>query len=163
MKTLHYLGLSEEQVQPVAKELAQLLADFQVYYSNLRGFHWNIQGKGFFVLHEKFESLYNAAAANIDEIAERLLQLGVTPENRFSAYLQQSQIKEVGVLHCSEEAVRHILDSLQLLISQERELIEKASEINDDVTAAIASDFLVSQEKQVWMLTAFLNDFECKA
>ena len=24
--------------------LQQLLADFQVYYTNLRGFHWNIKG-----------------------------------------------------------------------------------------------------------------------
>lgn len=162
MKTLDYLGLSSESVQPVVKGLAQLLADMQVYYTNLRGFHWNIQGKGFFVLHEKFEALYTAVAAQVDEVAERMLQLGSTPENRFSEYLKQANLEEVGAFHCADEAVKYILESLKLLIEEERRLIQVASEINDDVTVALIGEFLNGQEKQVWMLTAFLNDFNCK-
>ena len=83
-----YLGLDENKVQPVVKGLAQLLADFQVFYANLRGLHWNVKGKRFFSLHAKYEELYNDAAEKVDEIAERLLQLGATPENRFSEYLK---------------------------------------------------------------------------
>ena len=84
MNTLSYLGLDENKVQPVVKGLAQLLADFQVFYANLRGLHWNVKGKRFFSLHAKYEELYNDAAEKVDEIAERLLQLGATPKNRFS-------------------------------------------------------------------------------
>ena len=29
-------------------ELNKLLADYQIYYQNLRGFHWNIKGQQFF-------------------------------------------------------------------------------------------------------------------
>ena len=53
MNTLMYLGLDENKVQPVVKGLAQLLADFQVFYANLRGLHWNVKGKRFFSLHAK--------------------------------------------------------------------------------------------------------------
>ena len=53
MKTLDYLHLNEKKVAGVASALHQLLADFQVHYTNLRGMHWNIKGHGFFVLHEK--------------------------------------------------------------------------------------------------------------
>ena len=42
----------------IANELNSLLANYQIYYQNLRGFHWNIQGRNFFELHEKFEELY---------------------------------------------------------------------------------------------------------
>lgn len=52
MKTLDYLHLNEKKVAGVASALHQLLADFQVHYTNLRGMHWNIKGHGFFVLHE---------------------------------------------------------------------------------------------------------------
>lgn len=76
MKTLDYLQLNASATDNVVKSLQQLLADFQVYYTNLRGFHWNIQGPDFFVLHSKFEDLYNDAADKIDEIAERILTLG---------------------------------------------------------------------------------------
>ena len=49
MKTLNYIKLNESGVANVVSALHQLLADFQVYYTNLRGFHWNIKGHGFFV------------------------------------------------------------------------------------------------------------------
>ena len=68
-----YLGLDGNKVQPVVKGLAQLLADYQVFYTNLRGLHWNVKGNRFFGLHAKYEELYNDAAEKVDEIAERLL------------------------------------------------------------------------------------------
>ena len=88
MKTLNYIKLNESGVANVVSALHQLLADFQVYYTNLRGFHWNIKGHGFFVLHEKLESMYDDAAEKVDEIAERILMLGGVPENKFSEYLK---------------------------------------------------------------------------
>ena len=38
MKTLDYLHLNENKVNSVVSALHQLLADFQVHYTNLRGF-----------------------------------------------------------------------------------------------------------------------------
>ena len=52
MKNLDYTGLDAKKVEKVVKELSQLLADFQVYYANLRGFHWNVKGDKFYQLHE---------------------------------------------------------------------------------------------------------------
>ena len=71
MRTLEFLGLDEKKVQYVVKELSVLLADLQVYYSNLRGFHWDVKGHGFFVMHSKYEELYNDAAEKVDEVAVR--------------------------------------------------------------------------------------------
>ena len=82
MKTLNVTGLNNSV--KVVNALAQLLADFQVHYTNLRNLHWNVKGHGFFILHEKYEELYDDAASKIDEIAERMLQLDATPEHRFS-------------------------------------------------------------------------------
>ena len=79
MKTLDYLHLDEKKVQGVVSALHSLLADFQVFYTNLRGFHWDIEGHGFFVLHGKFEELYDDAAEKADQIAERILMLGGKP------------------------------------------------------------------------------------
>ena len=51
MRTLDYIHLDASAVSNVVASLKQLLADYQVFYTNLRGFHWNIKGHGFFVLH----------------------------------------------------------------------------------------------------------------
>lgn len=154
MKTLDYLHLDEMNLTEVVKALHKLLADFQVHYTNLRGLHWNIKGRGFFTLHEKFESMYNDTADKVDEIAERILMLGGVPENRFSEYLKQSEVKEVGEVSCGYDAINIVLDTYKLLIGKERELIELANRANDVVTADMLTGYLKEQEKMVWMLVA---------
>ena len=154
MKRVEVLGLNEKKVENVVNDLSVLLADFQVFYSNLRNFHWNVKGHGFFVLHSKYEELYNDAAEKVDEVAERILQLGSNPESCFSAYLQSAEIKEAGVVSCSKEAVDLLLGYYKTLIARERRIIEVASDAHDDTTVSLMNDFLIQQEKTVWMLVA---------
>lgn len=154
MRTLDYLGLDEKKVQVVVDNLAVLLADLQVYYANLRGWHWNVKGHDFFPMHEMYEKLYDDVAAKADEVAERILQLGGKPENHASAYLQVSEVKEAGEVHNGHEAFNALLDTLKILIARERRIAEVASEAHDETTVAIMDDFLKGQEKTVWMLVA---------
>ena len=157
MKTLNYIHLDEKGANNVVASLQQLLADFQIYYANLRGFHWNIKGHGFFVLHSKFEDLYNDAAAKVDEIAERILMLGGTPANKYSEYLKIADVKEVDRVSNGDEALGHILETYSYLIAEERKLLSVASANSDEVTVAMMSDYLKEQEKMVWMLTAYMS------
>ena len=124
-------------------------------YTNLRGFHWDIKGHGFFVLHSKFEDMYNDAAEKVDEIAERILMLGGSPENKFSSYLKVAKVKEISGITCGGEAVDHILETYSYLIGEERKVIELANEAGDDATADLMTGYLKEQEKMVWMLVAF--------
>lgn len=155
MKTLNYLHLDEKKVNGVVNELKQLLADFQVHYTNLRGVHWNIKGRGFFTLHEKFESMYNDAAEKVDELAERILMLGGEAENKFSEYLKVAKVKEVSDITCTTCAVDYVLDTYKHLIGLERKAIDTANEAGDAVTADMLTGYLKEQEKMVWTLVAF--------
>lgn len=155
MRTLDYLNLNEARVANVVTALQNLLADFQIYYSNLRGFHWEIKGRGFFVLHEKFESMYDDTATKVDEIAERILTLGGTPENKYSGYLKVARIPEVSGVTSSHEVVDNILNTYKHFIAEERKLIDLANEANDAVTADMLTGYLKEQEKMIWMLVAF--------
>ena len=154
MNPLNYTALSEAKVAPVVDALAPLLADLQIYYTNLRGFHWNVVGPQFFPFHEQFEHLYNSVNEKVDEVAERILQLGATPEHRYSEYVKRANVKDTAVVRSGEEGMHNVLDTLKLLIAQERKVLAAAQEAGDEVTAAIMSDYLRGQEKQVWMLTA---------
>lgn len=155
MKTLDFLHLSDKNIIQVIDALQQLLADYQVFYTNLRDFHWNIKGHGFFTLHAKFEEIYNDAATKIDEIAERILMLGGTPENRFSKYLDSAKIKETTDIKCGTDAIDNILDSLGYIIQEERRLTAIADLADDVVTIDMLTGYLAQQEKLVWMLVAF--------
>ncbi|WP_029902623.1 Dps family protein [Prevotella sp. 10(H)] len=157
MKTLDYINLDADKANGIVNSLQQLLADFQVFYTNLRGFHWNIQGKSFFTLHSKFEEMYDDTAEKVDEIAERILMLGGTPANKFSEYLKTTKVKEVSDVVCGKEAIQNILDTYKIIIAAERELLSQASEAEDESTVALMSDYLKEQEKTVWMLVAYCS------
>ena len=156
MKTTDYLSLDTKAPKKISDELQNLLADFQVYYTNLRGFHWNIKGPRFFQLHGAFEKLYDEVSDQIDEIAERILMLGETPLHNFSDYLKKNEIKETGVVANGDEALKLVLGYLKILIAKERKILEMAADANDEGTVAIISDYILGQEKTVWMLASML-------
>ncbi|MDR2466428.1 MAG: DNA starvation/stationary phase protection protein [Prevotellaceae bacterium] len=157
MNTLNYIRLDSDKTAKIIAKLQQLLADYHVYYSNLRGYHWNVKGSGFFTLHEKLEEWYDNAADRIDEIAERILTLGDVPENRPDDYLKKARIQSVGNIACGETAATNVRADLDVLIALERELKILADNAGDEGTASMMSDYIRSQEKLVWMLTAFLS------
>ncbi|MEO9503058.1 Dps family protein [Nonlabens ulvanivorans] len=155
MKNMNNIGLDTKASQNTAVELNDLLANYQLFYMNLRGFHWNIKGKKFFELHLKFEELYNDALIKVDEIAERVLTLSATPLHTFNAYLDASEIKSAENVTDGEVAINGILESLKILLSKERAISSIAGDANDEGTVALMSDYIVQQEKLVWMLSAY--------
>ena len=48
MKTLNLIGLDKEKSKELVNHLNDLLANYQIFYQNLRGFHWNVKGSNFF-------------------------------------------------------------------------------------------------------------------
>jgi starvation-inducible DNA-binding protein len=152
---MNYLGIKQVSILDTAEELNNLLSNYQIYYQNLRNFHWNISGQHFFDLHEKFESLYNDAKLSIDEIAERILTLRLKPASTLSTYLERSEIKE-HVTTDSNEMVRVVLENHRILIENMRRVINLASEKGDEGTVDMISSFLSNIEKKSWMLDAWL-------
>lgn len=157
MKNINNIGLDDKASQTTALQLNDLLSNYQLFYMNLRGFHWNIKGKKFFELHLKFEELYNDALVKVDEIAERVLTLSATPLHSFKKYLETSDIKPAENVTDGEIAIDSVLEALKTLLEKERAILSIAAEVNDEGTVALMSDYIVQQEKLVWMLSAYRN------
>ncbi|WP_118194459.1 Dps family protein [Albibacterium indicum] len=152
------ISLEEKKLRPVVENLHDLLANYHIYYQNLRGCHWNIKGPHFFTLHAKFEELYNAAITTIDELAERILTLGKDPESRYSVFKTQSEIEEVETIGMKDtDMVKAITDNLSILIALERDLLAITSEANDEGSNDMVNAFMQFNEKQNWMLRSFLK------
>lgn len=157
MKT-NNLGLPVQESEIIAHDLNILLSNFQVYYQNLRGIHWNIRGKRFFDLHVKFEELYNDSQLKIDLIAERVLTLGKTPFHTFDEYISNNQLTVGKNISNDEKAIQLIVDSISLLLKIERGILIKSNEIGDEGTNSMMSDFIKEQEKTLWMMHAWLAE-----
>lgn len=157
MKTTNLIGLDTSKSKKLAEKLNVLLANYSLFYQNTRGYHWNIKGEKFFELHVKFEELYNDLLLKIDEVAERILTLGYSPNHTYSQYQTVSSIKESKEVSDGTKAVENILNSFKTLISLQRELLTLSGEADDEGTNALMSDYIRAQEKLVWMYSAFLK------
>ena len=150
------LGLDKNKTDELANDLNVLLANFQVYYQNLRGLHWNIKGKNFFELHVKFEELYTDAQEKVDLIAERILTLQGQPVHTFEDYIKIASVAVAKDVTNDVEAVKVIVSSLSALIKIERKLLNLSDEADDEGTNSMMSDFISEQEKIIWMMNAWL-------
>ncbi|NLP57006.1 Dps family protein [Lutibacter sp. B1] len=151
------IGLDKNKTEDLVVGLNSLLANFQVYYQNLRGLHWNIKGKKFFELHAKFEEFYTDSQEKIDLIAERILTLGGTPLHTFTDYIEHSKVPVGKNIRNDVESMKLVVNSLSELLKIERVLLDESDEANDEGTNAMMSDFISEQEKTIWMLNAWLN------
>jgi len=157
MENLNAIGIDNNKAKHLAEKLNELLSNYSIFYQNTRGYHWNIKGEKFFELHLKFEELYNDLFLKIDEVAERILTLGYTPNHNYGDYRKTSKIKESAQISDGIVAVGDILTAFQTIIILERELLTLSADADDEGTNALMSDYIRLQEKLVWMYSSFLN------
>ena len=151
------IGLDAIKAKKLADLLNVLLANYQLFYINSRGFHWNIKGEKFFELHLKFEELYTDTQLKIDEIAERILTLGHTPDHTYTDFLKLSKKKEKKNITNGVKAVNSVIDAFSILITNHRQLLLLSAEEDDEGNNALMSDYIRQQEKLVWMYSAYLS------
>mgnify|MGYP005851077769 CR=1 FL=1 len=156
MKT-NEIGLEIKESKTLVIMLNDLLANYQIYYQNLRNFHWNVSGPNFFELHAKFEELYTVANVNVDSVAERVLTLGERPFSSYAEYIENSGIEEAKNVHDSKQMVEIIRENLNDLLTLERKVLESANENLDEGTASLMSDYITSKEKVLWILSSYLK------
>ncbi|TBW26630.1 Dps family protein [Gramella sp. KN1008] len=152
---MNYLGLDSNKTKKTVQELNVLLADYHLYYQKLRNFHWNIIGKNFFDLHEKFEELYEDAKVKVDEIAERILTLRYQPTSNLSEYLEASNLKEAASDISDSKMIELLLKDHGLILKQMRKVVEKANAAGDEGTIDLIGAYIGELEKTSWMLDAW--------
>ena len=151
------IGLDKVKTESLIEGLNTLLANYQVYYQNLRGLHWNIKGKNFFELHIKFEEFYTDSQEKIDMIAERILTLGGTPLHTFSDYVELAKVPVGKNVTNDEQSVQLVVTSLAELLKIERVLLEESDGADDEGTNSMMSDLIGEKEKTNWMFRAWLG------
>lgn len=154
---MNHLRMTEEDKQLVANQLNQVLADYHLLYQNLRNFHWNVKGKNFFTLHNKFEELYNSTLLHIDEVAERILTLREQPVSKWSEYIQLSTIDEAPTNLTDTEMIETLLGDFEKTLQSLFASLSTASEKEDEGTTDILTGYIGELEKESWMLSSYLG------
>lgn len=87
-------GIERRNAEKSVIKLNLLLADYELFYDDLKSLPLNIKETELLDLHEKFEECYNDIFAKIDTIAERILTIECKPLNTYANYLKTLRCKE---------------------------------------------------------------------
>ncbi len=155
------IALSEATRHNTTNTLNPLLASLQVYYVKLQHFHWNLTGRHFLELHEKLEEMYQDAFAKIDETAERIRGMGHFPYHTMKDFIENSEISEQPEIGSETDMIAEVVSDLNTMVAQLRGAIEQLSNSADNYADEGTIDMLIGYikdfEKQIWMLSAWLN------
>lgn len=158
MESIDAAGLNRESVGTMAKRLNELLANYAIFYQNVRGYHWRIKDDRFSAMPLKFEELCMRLQLNMDGLAERILTLGHSPILHYSEYKSLSTVPESDTISDGLTAVSDILLSFGVLITLQYNLHTLAGDTRDEVTCALMGEFIWESEKLAWVYAAYLNN-----
>lgn len=153
------IGVSEKNKQGVADLLNVLLADESILYVKTRNFHWNVTGPNFFGLHNLLEQQYDELAIMIDDIAERVRQLGHYALGTMEGYLKAAHLLETSNHEdlTAANMLKILVDDHETIIRTIRKDIIDNEKLKDNVTADFVTGLAEKHEKMVWMLRSSVS------
>jgi len=152
------IGISDKNRQEVANRLNILLADEHVLYTKIRNYHWNVEGSNFMEMHKFYEGLYDEVAEQIDEIAERIRQLGHYAQGRLKDFLKQANLDEQEYTNDQRTQLQNLLDDNETIIKYVRKDIDDFTDKYKDAgNTDFVTGILKNHEKWSWFIRSYLR------
>ena len=147
--------LPEETRARVIDLLNARLADAIDLQSQTKQAHWNVKGPSFIALHELFDKINEDAEDNVDELAERVVQLGGVAEGTVRTAAKRTSLAEYpsntvdGRSHV--EALSSVLAAFGKSV---RKAVIEANDLGDADTADLLTEISCSIDKWLWFVEA---------
>lgn len=153
------IGIAEKSREGVIQILGTLLADEYVLYTKTRKYHWNVTGPRFQQLHEFFKTLYTQLDIIVDDVAERIPQLGGKAVATLEEFGKLARIEEdAGQYPAANKMLSNLLNDHEAVI---RSLRTDADACADRYHDMGTNDFLIGlleqHEKIAWMIRAHIE------
>lgn len=153
------IGITEKNKAAVSQILQLILADEFVLMLKTRNFHWNVIGMEFSQLHSLFENQYSELEEKIDQVAERIRQLGHYATASLTDFLEQTRLEDPRKIGLSaHEMLKELHADHETMIRQLRNDLQICAEKYQDAgTSDFLTSIMESHEKSAWMLRASLS------
>ena len=157
MKTA--IGISDENRQKIATELAKVLSDETVLYIKTKNAHWNIEGADFYDKHKFFETQFGQLDEMIDTVAERIRSIGHYAPATLKSYLSLTHLTEqTRESNDSQGFIKELLEDHESIIIILREHIKSfANDFHDLGTSDFVTGLMETHEKMAWFLRSHLK------
>jgi len=137
--------------------LQQTLTELQQLQLQTKQAHWNVSGTLFYPLHELLQEHYEGVAKYADEVAERLLAIGVSSDGRANTIVRTSRIPEYPGGFVDDAQVIGWFARNYKVTSDEIGQGIKASEDKDPTTSNLLQEVQHAIDKYQWQMRAMIQ------
>ena len=131
------------------------LADIMDLTNAVRMAHWTVRGPQFAGLHALFEQFYNELAKETDVVAERIVQLGGTPDGTTQAVEEHTRLDPYpSDLRAGMDHVAALTERYAAVARTTRDAVDEADEAGDMGTADLLTATSRVLDQALWMLEA---------
>lgn len=149
------LPLDAESAAIVVAGLQITLVDLKALSLVTKQLHWNIRGPHFKSVHEHLDLVYEDVEEAVDNVAERIAQLGESP-NAQPSDLTNTAVKEVPKGFIQDQQVLEYI--VERLAASSQDIRDRMAEIEDPdpATADLLHAVILDLEKHLWMLRSHI-------
>lgn len=141
--------------QAVVELLQASLADAIDLAGQAKVAHWNVKGPNFIALHKLFDDVHDAIEDGVDELAERLVQLGGTAEGTVGLVAKRTRLPGYSVkITSGMDHVKALSGALAAYAKTTRAGIDAAGKLGDQATADLYTEIVRAVDKLLWMVEA---------
>ncbi len=152
------LGLDEKVTLASTEALNQILVDTMVLRDLYKKHHWQVAGPTFYQLHLLFDKHFGEQSEMVDELAERVQQLGGVAVAMAHDVAERTKIERAPIGREPAAAqISRLLEAHEIILKQARKAAANATKAGDDGTNdLLVSDVVRTNEAQVWFLAEHL-------
>jgi starvation-inducible DNA-binding protein len=150
---------ADNRVNPVAGKdvgrfLQPVLVDLIALSLNAKQAHWHVRGRHFTQVHEQLDTLIDDVRRLSDDVAERLVALGVAVDGRPATVSRTTELPEFdeGFL-ADDKVVSAVVDQIDAAIARSRAAVDPLDDV-DQVSQDVVIELLRALEKHRWMFAA---------
>lgn len=152
------MASAEETSNKVSIAILQvILASEYVLLTKVRGFHWNVKGENFMMLHKMFGKMYSELNDQADAIAERIRQLQGMPNGTMRAFIDSSFIPETNGVFNAKAMIETLVANNEKLVSELKAAIIKTESAKDYGTMDMLIKWMQQHDQHLYFLRSHLS------
>ena len=134
--------------------LKRVMADTFVMYYKAHSSHWNIEGPNFPQYHEFLNDLYDELWNSVDDIAEKIRQLGGYAPSSLAELMSHTMVTENTGTYSDQEYLTRLLDANNLVLASLLMAYKEAEAVTEIGVSNFIQDRVMAHQKHGWMLKA---------
>ena len=151
-------GLSAAEGEKLAGILQERLNALNDLHLTLKHVHWNVVGPHFIAVHEMIDPHVDEVIAMVDETAERIATLGVSPKGTPGAIVNGRTWEDYSLGRATTNEHLGALDEVYINLLKDHRAAQEATSDLDPVT----EDMIIGQQRQLelfhWFIRAHLEN-----